>query len=321
VVQTNLSNAVPSILVTGANGFVGKSLCGTLDERQMPFIGAVRKQAAQHQIEVGDLTSSTDWTKALAGRDAVIHLAARVHVMNESAKDPAAAFKATNVDATLHLARQAVKSGVKRFVYVSSVKVNGEETTGIPFTSFDTPKPLDPYGQSKLDAEIALRALSRDTGLELVIVRPPLVYGPGVSANFLKLMQLVKWRVPLPLGAVSNRRSMVAVQNLADLLILCCDHPAASGQTFLVSDDNDISVAQLLDMLASAMGKRSLLLPIPTGLMSGAAALFGKSAVTDRLLGSLQVDINHTKSTLNWKPVMSMQDALGKAVAHFLTSH
>ncbi|MGZ3253102.1 MAG: UDP-glucose 4-epimerase family protein [Burkholderiaceae bacterium] len=310
---------MPSILVTGANGFVGTALCQELSERHISFIGAVRKKTAQHQIQVGDLNSQTDWRQALAGRDVVIHLAARVHVMNEQSNDPAAAFKVVNVDASLNLAKQAVKSGVKRFVYVSSVKVNGEETTGLPYTAFDEPKPLDPYGQSKLDAEIALRELSRETGLEVVVVRPPLVYGPGVSANFLKLMQLVKWRVPLPLGAVANSRSMVSVQNLVDLLIVCSDHPAASGQTFLVSDDHDVSVTELLRMLATAMGRRSYLLPIPTKIISGTAALLGKSAVSNRLLGSLQVDITHTKSTLSWKPVISMHAALDKTVAHFLT--
>ncbi|MDP3843872.1 MAG: SDR family oxidoreductase [Oxalobacteraceae bacterium] len=309
------------ILVTGASGFVGSVLCDTLHARNIYFVPAVRIAKSNDQFSVGELNAATKWGNALAGCKAVIHLAARVHVMNDTSSDPLAAFRAMNVDATLNLAKQAVQCGVKRFVFISSVKVNGEETTSKPFTAFDEPAPLDPYGQSKLEAEIALMELARTTGLEVVIVRPPLVYGPGVRANFLKLMQLVKMGVPLPLGAIHNRRSMVALVNLVDLLITCTHHPAAAGQTFMVSDDNDVSISELLRMLARAMGKRSLLLPIPAGIIAGTAAILGKSAVASRLLGSLQVDINHTKSTLGWKPVITMQESLNKTVAHFLAHH
>ncbi len=305
------------ILITGANGFVGSSLCATLCQRGVDFVPAVRKADLNGQISVGDLSPDTNWDMALEECDVVIHLAARVHVMNDSASDPLAAFRAVNVDATLNLARQAVAKGIKRFVFVSSIKVNGEETTTHPFTAFDEPAPIDPYGQSKLEAEIALRELGKVTGLEVVIVRPPLVYGPGVRANFRRLMQLVKTGVPLPLGAIHNRRSMVAVDNLVDLLILCAWHPAAAGQIFMVSDDHDVGISELLRMLAAAMGKRSFLLPLPTELIAGTAAVFGKSAVASRLLGSLQVDINHTKSTLQWQPPVSMESALKKAVADY----
>lgn len=305
------------ILVTGANGFVGSSLCETVSRRGVDFVPAVRKADQNGQISVGDLRPDTDWTAALDGCDVVIHLAARVHVMNDSASDPLAAFRAVNVDATLNLARQALAKGIKRFVFVSSIKVNGEETTTQPFTAFDEPAPIDPYGQSKLEAEIALQELGNATGLEVVIVRPPLVYGPGVRANFRRLMQLVKTGVPLPLGAIHNRRSMVAVDNLVDLLILCAWHPAAAGQIFMVSDDHDVGISELLRMLAAAMGKRSFLLPLPAGLIASAAAVFGKSAVASRLLGSLQVDINHTKSTLQWQPPVSMEFALKKTVAAY----
>lgn len=304
-------------LVTGANGFVGSSLCDTLCRRGVNFVPAVRKAALNGQISVGDLGPDTDWTAALDGCDVVIHLAARVHVMNDSASDPLAAFRAVNVDATLNLARQAIAKGAKRFVFVSSIKVNGEETTNQAFTAFDEPAPIDPYGQSKLEAEIALQALGNATGLEVVIVRPPLVYGPGVRANFRRLMQLVKTGVPLPLGSIHNRRSMVAVDNLVDLLVLCASHPAAAGQVFMVSDDHDVSISELLRLLAAAMGKRSMLLPLPAGLIAGAAAMLGKSAVASRLLGSLQVDINHTKSTLQWQPPVSMEFALKKTVASY----
>ncbi|MGV8898743.1 MAG: UDP-glucose 4-epimerase family protein [Burkholderiaceae bacterium] len=309
---------MPKILVTGANGFVGSALCAALLKKESDFIAAVRTKSRNDEFPIGDFSASTDWLPALAGCSAIIHLAARVHVMNDTSSDPLADFRAVNVDAALNLAKQAVQCNVKRFVFISSVKVNGEETTSKPFTALDEPAPLDSYGQSKLEAEIALRELSRDTGLEVVIIRPPLVYGPGVRANFLKLMQLVKMGVPLPLGAIHNRRSMVALDNLVDLLITCTHHPAAAGHTFMVSDDNDVSISELLRMLASAMGKRSLLLPVPARIIASAAAVLGKSAVASRLLGSLQVDINHTKSTLGWVPVVTMQESLDKTVAHFL---
>jgi nucleoside-diphosphate-sugar epimerase len=310
------------ILVTGASGFVGSSLCNQLCECGIPFFSAVRKKRTQSDFEIGNLTDEIDWSKALLGCNAVIHLAARVHMMNDKSSNPLAIFRAVNVDATLNLAKQAALSGVHRFVFVSSVKVNGEETApNNPFTVFDQPAPTDPYGQSKLEAEIALRELSQATGLEVVIIRPPLVYGPGVRANFLKLMQLVQIGVPLPLGAIHTRRSMVSLDNLIDLLIICTHHPAAAGQTFMVSDDYDVSISELLHMLGNAMGKRSLLLPIPAKVIAGAAALVGKSAVARRLLRSLQVDINHTKLTLGWKPVVSMQESVNKTVAYFLAKH
>ncbi|MGZ3240097.1 MAG: UDP-glucose 4-epimerase family protein [Burkholderiaceae bacterium] len=306
------------ILVTGANGFIGAALCEKLKECEISFVSAVRKKVASHQFQINDLTYPVDWSQALSGCDTVIHLAARVHVMHDTSINPAAAYKAINVDATLHLAKQAVQCGVKRFVYLSSIKVNGEETTGRPYTASDMPLPIDPYGQSKLEAEIALKKLSNETGLEVVIIRPPLVYGPRVQANFLKLIKIVKWQIPLPFGAIHNRRSMVALDNLVDLLIVCSQHPNASGQIFMVSDDSDVSITELLKILARAMKKRAFLLPIPAPLLAGTARLFGKTAVMNRLTGSLQVDITHTKSTLNWKPPVSMQKALEKTVSHFL---
>lgn len=306
------------ILVTGANGFVGNILCETLASRAMDFVPAVRKAQHARQFSVGDLNAETGWREALAGCNAVIHLAARVHVMKDRSADPLAAFRAVNLDATLNLARQAASNGVRRFVFVSSVKVNGEETTDQPFTAFDKPAPLDPYGQSKLEAEIALRKLSQETGLEVVVVRPPLVYGPGVRANFRRLMQLVKMGVPLPFGAIHNRRSMVAAENLVDLLLTCAQHPAASGQTFMVSDDKDVSISELLRMLAGAMEKRSLQFSVPAGLITSAATLLGKAAVANRLVGSLQVDVAHTKSALQWVPPVSMDAAIKRSVSHFL---
>lgn len=307
------------ILVTGANGFVGSSLCDRLGDRTIPFVAVTRNRATESQFEIGDLNEKTDWSNALLGCDVVVHLAARVHLMSDTSCDPLSAFRAVNVNATLNFARQAFLSGVQRFIFVSSVKVNGVETRNKPFVSFDEPAPVDPYGQSKLEAEIALRELSDATGLEVVIIRPPLVYGPGVRANFLKLMQLVKMGMPLPLGAINNRRSMVALDNLVDLLILCAQHPAAAGQTFMVSDDHDVSITELLRMLADAMGKRLLLIPVPAMIIASTAKLLGQSAITNRLLGSLQVDITHTKSTLGWQPVISTRESIGKTVTHFLS--
>lgn len=306
------------ILVTGANGFVGSALCDKLSVAAVPFVAAVRKKTAPSQCQIGDLSETTDWSQALAGCDRVIHLAARVHMMQDHAGDIPGAYRAVNLDATMNLARQASALGVKRFVFVSSVKIHGEASTGRPFAPADVPAPLDPYGKSKLEAERALQAWSARTGMELVIVRPPLVYGPGVRANFLRLMQLVKLGLPLPLGALDNRRSMVALDNLVDLLILCSHHPAAPGQVFLVSDDHDVSIAELLRALSAAMGQRSRLLPVPARWLAGAAALCGKSAQASRLLGSLQVDISQTRRILGWTPPASMEASLDKTVAHFL---
>lgn len=309
------------ILVTGANGFVGSALCNALTRRQLPFAGAVRKNAAPSQCQVGALTAQTQWADALAGCGTVIHLAARVHVMSDAADDMLAAYRAVNVEATMNLARQAVALGVRRFVFVSSVKVNGEATLERPYTAHDAAAPVDPYGQSKFEAECRLREFTGQSGMELVIVRPPLVYGPGVRANFHSLMRLVRTGLPLPLGAVNNRRSMVALDNLVDLLILCCSHPAAPGQTLMVSDDHDVSIAELLRMLSAAMGQRARLFPVPPRMLAMAAALVGKSAEASRLLSSLQVDLSHTKRTLGWTPPVSMQESLEKTVAHFLSTH
>ncbi|MFM9434991.1 nucleoside-diphosphate-sugar epimerase [Janthinobacterium sp. CG_23.3] len=306
------------ILVTGADGFVGKALCDALHTRGLAAVRAVRT-GGNGKVGVGNLSTTTNWQAALAGCDAVIHLAARVHVMNEQTHAPLAEFRAINVDATMNLARQAVAAGIRRFVFVSSVKVNGEETFGAPFTAFDVAAPQDAYGQSKWEAELGLRALAQETGLEVVIVRPPLVYGPGVRANFLNLMRLVQTGLPLPLGAIHNRRSMVALENLVDLLILCCQHRQAAGQVFMVSDGHDVSMTELLRLLSGAMKRRLCLLPLPASIISGSARLLGKSAVASRLLGSLQVDITHTRNTLSWRPVATMQEALGKTAVHFLS--
>jgi nucleoside-diphosphate-sugar epimerase len=308
------------VLVTGANGFVGSALCKTLQVRGIPARGAVRRDAGAGQFAVGNLDGNTDWRAALAGCDVVVHLAARVHVMDDNAGDPLAAYRVVNLDATVNLARQAHAQGVRRFVFVSSVKVNGEATHGQPYRADATPAPCDPYGVSKMEAEAALLAFGRESGLEIVIVRPPLVYGPGVKANFLNLIKLVQLGLPLPFGLAKGLRSMVALDNLVDLLILCTTHPQAPGGIFLVSDGRDLTVRELVESIASAMGKKVLMLPVPPALMRGGARLVGKSGVADRLLGSLQVDIVNTRERLQWTPLVTAQAAIDATVAHYMVA-
>lgn len=279
------------ILVTGATGFVGCALVRQLaaDRAFNGVVAAVRQRVAPWpervtQLQVGDLLSTTDWSAALQGVRALVHCAARVHVMQDDAVDPLDAYRLVNVEGTLNLARQAAAAGVRRFVFLSSIKVNGEATPpGRPFTADAVPAPLDSYGVSKLEAEQGLRELEAKTSMEVVIVRPPLVYGPGVKANFASMMRWVARGMPLPLGAIHNARSMVTLDNLVDLLVTCLKHPAAAGQTFLVSDGEDVSTSELLRRTAQAMGREAFLLPIPTFMLERGAALLGKRAVAQRL--------------------------------------
>lgn len=260
----------------------------------------------------GDLVEGANWQHALAGVDAVVHLAARVHVMREAAADPLAEFRRVNVAASLKLAREAARAGVRRFVYLSSVKVNGESGT---FTEGDRPAPEDAYGISKHEAEVGLRQIADETGLEVVIIRPPLVYGPGVRANFRALMRAVARGIPLPLGAIDNRRSLVAVDNLADFTLTCIDHPAAAGELFLVSDGEDLSTTDLIRRMARAMGRPARLIPVPAPVLMAAAALVGKRDAARRLTESLQVDISKARQLLNWVPPISVDEGLRRAVA------
>lgn len=275
-----------------------------------------------HKAVVPDLTEQVNWEQVVAGQDVIIHSAARVHVMNDLSANPLAEFRTVNVDGTLNLARQAAAAGVKRFIFISSIKVNGEGTLrGNPYTAFDTPAPEDPYGISKMEAEQGLRLIADETGMEVVIIRPVLVYGPGVKANFLSMMRWVHKGIPLPLGAINNSRSLVSLDNLADLIVTCIDHPAAANQTFLVSDGEDLSTTELLRRVGAALGKPARLLPVPPKLLDFGASLFGKKAVAQRLLGSLQVDISHTCSTLGWKPPVTVDEALAKTAAFYLEEH
>ncbi|MEJ5991370.1 SDR family oxidoreductase [Ramlibacter sp. PS3R-8] len=308
------------ILVTGATGFVGSALCAELEARGLPFRAASRSPRPGC-IGVGELGEATDWSAALAGVDRVVHLAARVHVMKERAADPLAEFRRTNVAGTLRLARQAAAAGVRRFVFTSSIKVNGEETQpGRPFTADDPPAPQDPYGVSKLEAEQGLLELGRSSGMEVVVLRPPLVYGPGVQANFRSMLRWVRRGVPLPLGAVDNRRTLVALDNLVDLLIACLEHPGAAQQVLLAGDGEDLSTPDLLRRVAAALGTRARLVPVPPALLSTAAMLVGQGAVARRLCGSLQLDLGKTRRLLGWTPRVGIDEALRETARDFIQS-
>lgn len=305
------------VLVTGATGFVGRALCPALAARYHAVVPAVRHESGlAGEAVIGEIGASTDWCATLQGCDAVVHLAARAHKMRESERDALAAYRQANTEATLNLARQAASAGVRRFVFISSVKVNGEETRhGRPFAAGDDPAPEDAYGISKAAAEAGLKAISAETGMEYVIIRPPLVYAASVKGNFAAMMRAVARGLPLPFGAVTdNRRSLVGLDNLVDLIMTCINHPAAANQIFMVSDGEDLSTADLLRRLGAAMGKPARLLNIPPALLGAAAALIGKRAVAQRLLGNLQVDISHTCRTLGWKPPISVDEGLRRAV-------
>jgi nucleoside-diphosphate-sugar epimerase len=313
------------LLITGANGFVGQALCAQANAGDLLITAAVRSAHALPanvaSVSIGAIDGNTDWRNALQGIDVVVHLAARVHIMDDRASDPLQAFRQVNVEGTLNLAKQAALAGVQRFVFISSIKVNGESTPlGQPFQADDPPLPVDAYSISKQEAEQALRQLADETGMEVVIIRPPLVYGAGVKANFYSMMRWLDKGIPLPLGAIHNKRSLVAVDNLVDLIITCIDHPAAANQLFLVSDGDDLSTSELLRHTASALGKSAKLLPIPVWLLQTGASLLGKRAVAQRLCGSLQLDITKTRTVLNWTPPVRVDDALHKTAQYYRSS-
>lgn len=312
------------ILVTGASGFVGGALCASLVKR-FPLRMSVRDKSkvdllSNNDIFEASLSPDQNWSAALSGVSVVVHCAARVHVMNEKSIDPLAEFRRVNVDGTLNLARQAFESGVRRFVFISSIKVNGESTSlDHPFTADQIPAPSDSYGVSKYEAELGLMALAKETRMEVVIIRLPLVYGPGVKANFLSMMNWLQRGIPLPLGGITkNRRSFVFLGNLVDIIITCINHPAAANQTFLVSDDEDMSTAGLLEHMAVALGQPSKLITVPTTLITLGAKLIGRSDISQRLCGSLQVDIKKTKDLLGWLPPVSVVEGLSQTATYFL---
>jgi nucleoside-diphosphate-sugar epimerase len=312
------------VLVTGATGFVGmETIARVAAQGRYEVRAAVRRDAGLFPagvevVRVLNLSSETEWGEALRDVDAVVHAAARVHVMRDDTTDPLSEFRQVNVAGTLNLARQAAGAGVRRFVFISSIKVNGEQTKpGCPFRADDRPDPRDAYGISKHEAEQGLQTVSRQTGLEVVVIRPVLVYGPGVKANFRSMMRWISREVPLPLGAIHNARSLVAIDNLADLIITCLHHPAAAGQIFLVSDGEDVSTPELLRRIGRAMGRRPRLIPIPARVLRLAATLVGRADVAQRLCGSLQVDIEKTRVLLSWVPPVSLSESLARTVRHW----
>lgn len=304
-----------NILLTGATGFLGSVLVRALSRRKdMSLAVALRTQKpslCSTTHVVGECSADTGWSAALAGQQVVIHAAARAHIMKDEVPDPLAEYRRVNVDGTLNLARQAAAAGVKRFIFISSIKVNGEATAlGRPFTANAVSAPEDPYGISKLEAEQGLMQLAAETGMEVVIIRPPLVYGPGVKGNFASMIKLVEKGIPLPLGAVGNKRSLVGVDNLVDLIIRCIAHPAAANQVFLAGDGADLSTTELLRSVGRAMGKPARLIPVPAGMLQLGATLLGKKAMAQRLLGSLQVDVSKTCELLDWKPPYTVEEGL-----------
>lgn len=306
------------VIITGANGFVGSSLFDRVNKLDQYIVsGTVRSHSQQKNIfPIGNINSSTDWSEVLRDQHIVIHTAARAHVMKDKSVDPLAEYRSVNVGASLKLAEQAAKAGVKRFIFISSIKANGEGREDKHAYSYnDMLAPEDEYGVSKAEAEVGLKKIATKTGMEMVIIRPTLIYGPGVKGNFSLLMRLASRGLPLPLGAIHNYRSMVALENLIDLIVTSIDHPKAANETFLVSDDQDVSTTELLHKMAYAFGKKAKLIPIPMSWLIGGATLFGKKAMVDRLCGSLQVDITHTKETLGWKPPVTMEQQLAKIVA------
>jgi nucleoside-diphosphate-sugar epimerase len=304
------------VLVTGATGFIGSALVDRLvGDRRFTVRALVRAKAADLPASVervvGDLDADRNWHDDLAGVDAIVHLAARVHVMRDEAADPLAEYRRVNVAGTLNLARHAARTGVRRFIALSSVKVNGESGT---YSESAPPAPQDHYGISKLEAEVGLRAIATDTSMEVVVIRAPLVYGPGVRANFEMLIRAVACGVPLPLGAANNRRSFVGVDNLVDFIVRCMTHPAAADETFFVSDGEDLSTADLIRRLARAMGRPARLIPVSPPVLRAAAALAGRRDMARRLLGSLCVDITKARQRLEWEPPVSVDEGLRRAI-------
>lgn len=302
------------IAVSGATGFVGQALCSHLLAHDHAVVPVVRHASGlAGEVIVGNIDGATDWQPALSGCDAVVHLAARVHVMDDTTQNPLALYRATNTYATLNLARQAAQAGVKRFVFISTIKVNGEGRD-TPYRETDVPAPEDAYAISKWEAEQGLRQIAADTGLEVVILRPPLVYGPRVKANFQRLIHIVNRGWPLPLGAIRNRRSLLYLGNFVDAIRLCVEHPAAAGQTYLLDDGQVVSTPELIRAVARAMGRPSRLLVVPVSLLRFAGKLLGKRAAVDRLTGSLYVDSSAIRSRLGWVPPFSMEAGLSATV-------
>lgn len=310
------------VLLTGGTGFIGSALVARLaTESRWQVVASVRGQKnppmpSVKVVPVGEVGSHTDWSMVLQGLDAVVHSAAVAHLHSGVEVDQLSRLRQVNVHGALTLARQAAAAGVKRFVFISSIGVNGNANVR-PFTAFDVPNPVGPYAQSKWEAEQELWRIQKETGMELVIIRPPLVYGPGAPGNFGSLVRWAGKGIPLPLGAIHNRRSLVGIDNLVDLIVRCIDHPAAANQVFLAGDGRDLSTAELLRLVGDAMGRPARLIPVPAGVLKLSAALLGRRAMAQRLLESLQVDISQTCETLDWQPPFTVEEGLRRC---FLSS-
>ena len=313
-----------TILVTGASGFIGQALSRELLQNGQSVILATRssqnipslyKDARVIKVDLND--NETNWIAHLQSVDTVIHLAARVHVMKEQAEDSLSLYRQINIEGTEKIAKSAVLAGVRRFIYLSSVKVHGEENI-LPYSELDKKAPLDEYGLSKSDAENKLLEIARQSKMEVVIIRPPLVYGPGVKANFYSLFKIVNKNFPLPFGNIDNKRSYVALTNLVNFIIFCIDHPKAANEVFLISDGEDISTTELVEKIAKALDKKKCLISIPVGLMRFLAMILGKRNLTRRLFGSLRVDSSKARELLGWKPVITMDEQLKITADTFL---
>jgi UDP-glucose 4-epimerase len=309
------------LLLTGSTGFLGRALQKKLDDHLVILTSRSDEMENSSRFFRKTISSAENFSDCLNDVDVVIHTAARVHQMNDLAEDPQKEFMETNCFGTLNLARQAAQAGVKRFIFISSIKVNGEQShSGRPF-SFDDPRRAeDPYGISKANAEEGLLIIADETRLEVTIIRPPLVYGPDVKANFAALLKLASKNFPLPLGCVNNKRSFVALDNLINLIVTCIDHPKAANQVFLVSDDNDVSTSKLFSIMVEAFGKKARLINISPYFLRLIAKLIGKEGMIDRLCGDLVVDIRHTKNTLDWTPVVSLVDGIKMCVSNSLSN-
>lgn len=309
------------VLITGAGGFIGQKLCPVLEDAGFAIVPVYRSiqpgpaKRNRDAIVGKSLDATTDWSPELADIDVVVHLAAKVHVMNGDGPGDLANFRAVNVEGTRNLARQAARLGVKRFVYLSSIKVNGERTFERPFVADQAPGPEDFYGTSKLEAEMVLREIAEETALEVVIIRPPLVYGPGVKGNLAALADTVRKGMPLPLGAVTNRRDFVSVYNLIDLIKICCLHSAAAGRIFLVSDNQPISTVELIRYISKGLGRKARLFSVPVWVLKFAAGLSGNTAKVEKLIGNLQIDMSATQETLGWKPPFTVAESFQKMFA------
>jgi nucleoside-diphosphate-sugar epimerase len=303
-----------SVLVTGANGFIGSILCNRLVVEKWKVSGTVRT-AGYSSVQgvkiviIGDVNAVTDWNAALQGSDTVVHLAARVHVMKDSSTEPLQAYREVNVQGTEKLARQAADRGVKRFIFMSTVKVNGEENQKA-YTESDTPSPMNSYGISKMEAEKIISDISVKTGMETVILRPPLVYGPGVKANFLRLLRVVDRGMPLPLASTKNQRSMIYVENLVDAILQCMRNPCAAGQTYLVSDGQNVSTPGLIRMIAAALNKQPRLFRFPPLALYMAGRLTGQGPALERLIGSLTVDTGKIRNELGWTAPFTLEEGI-----------